>query len=156
MAKVLLSKLPQAVSEVIGNIYQGVIAARDTGIDWARSPDKIDFQVEVILAANDIAREQVETASAMERVTEESEQVTTQLQGEGITTSEEESHDETSSSGSESSSRSGSQSSSRSGSQSGSRSSSSSGSQSQSQSESQSTSQSDSTSRSFNWLWKTT
>ena len=156
MAKVLLSKLPQAVSEVIGNIYQGVIAARDTGIDWARSPEKVDFQVEVILSANDIARQQVATSTAVEKITQEGVQITTQLQGEGVTTSEEESHDSTSSSGSESSSRSGSQSSSRSQSQSGSRSSSSSGSQSQSQSESQSTSQSESSSRSFDWLWRTT
>ena len=89
MAKVLLSKLPQAVSEVIGNIYQGVISARDTGIDWARSPDKVDFQAEVILTANDIQREQLEELRGSTKVTEEGEQVTTQVQGPGrsVTTS---------------------------------------------------------------------
>jgi len=83
MAKVLLSKLPQAVSEVIGNIYQGVISARDTGIDWARSPDKVDFQAEIVLNANDIQREQVEESDAVVRITEEDPVVTTQLQGPG-------------------------------------------------------------------------
>jgi len=83
MAKVLLSKLSQAVSEVIGNVYQGVIAARDTGIDWAKSPDKVDFQAEVILDPNAIPREQMEELRGLTRVTEEGQQVTTQVQGPG-------------------------------------------------------------------------
>ena len=168
MAKVLLSKLPQAVSEVIGNIYQGVIASRDTGIDWAKSPEKVDFQVEVVLSQNDLLRSQTETATATSRVVNEGQQVTTQNTGSAVIVVQEQSQDTTSSSasgssssstsrsGSQSGSRSnsGSQSSSRSGSQSGSRSNSASGSQSQSQSESQSSSQSESTSRHFVWIWQ--
>ena len=83
MAKVLLSKLPQAVSEVIGNIYQGVIAARDTGIDWARSPEKVDFQAEIVLSANDIQREQLEEQLPTTKVTTEGQLVTTEVQGPG-------------------------------------------------------------------------
>ena len=83
MAKVLLSKLPQAVSEIIGNIYQGVVSARDTGIDWARSPDKVDFQAEIVLTANDFERQQLEELRGTTKVTQEGEQVTTQVQGPG-------------------------------------------------------------------------
>ena len=89
MAKVLLSKLPQAVSEVIGNIYQGVIASRDTGIDWAKSPEKVDFQVEVVLSQNDLLREQTETSAATSRVVNEGQQVTNQVQGAAVVVVEE-------------------------------------------------------------------
>ena len=88
MAKILLSKLSQAVSEVIGNIYQGVVASRDTGIDWARSPEKVDFQAEIILTPNDLEREQLSEAAESLKVTYEGTLVTTALQGPGRTVSE--------------------------------------------------------------------
>ena len=87
MAKILLSKLSQAVSEVIGNIYQGVVSSRDTGIDWARSPEKVDFQAEIILTPNDIEREQLSEAAGSLKVSSEGTLVTTAVQGPGRTVS---------------------------------------------------------------------
>ena len=87
MAKILLSKLSQAVSEVIGNVYQGVVSARDTGIDWARSPEKVDFQAEIILTANDLEREQLSEVAGSLKVTSEGTLVTTAVQGPGRTVS---------------------------------------------------------------------
>lgn len=148
MAKVLLANLKTAIAETIGQIYAGVVSARDTGIAWARSPEKVDFQVEVVMGLNALDREQVVSAAATTRTQSEGEQITVQVQEAAETVVAESSSTSSSRSARTSQSSSRSASNSQSSSQSSSRSASNSQSSSQSSSRSASNSQSNSRSTS--------
>ena len=80
MAKILIANLDSAIANVIGKINDGVIAARDTGISWAKVPEKVDFQVEVVTALEKFSRQQTTTGQSSTRQTVEGQQLTTQTQ----------------------------------------------------------------------------
>ena len=80
MAKILLANLNTAIASVIGKINDGVVAARATGIAWARVPEKVDFQVEVVTATERLTRAQTVSGGGVTRVSEEGEQLTVQEQ----------------------------------------------------------------------------
>lgn len=80
MAKILLSNLNTAIASIIGKINEGVVAARDTGIAWARVPEKVDFQAEVVTATERFTRAQTVSGGGVTRESVEGEQLTVQEQ----------------------------------------------------------------------------
>jgi len=89
MPKVLLSKFPDAISNTLARIRDGIVAAGTDGIVSRVIDNKVDFQVEVVMDVNSIPRTQEVDTSQNKRTVSGGAELVTEVRGVGTTTSSE-------------------------------------------------------------------